>query len=138
MRMSSRALGTSRDIIVLAGDIADVVSAGVLLRLVDEMQHEMVFKLCTCMECLSAGMMWKRLVRVQVRFWLWNTGALPTGMVKSSEDFTGLALELSVTVIATWAVAFVSYFLIERPFARWWVQWALKGSQDQPKSRLQA
>ena len=51
----------------------------------------------------------------QVRFWLWYSGMLPSGMTKSAFDMNGLAVELAASMAATYAVAAASYYLVEKP-----------------------
>ena len=63
----------------------------------------------------------------QVRHWLWMSGILPVGMVRSADDLRGLSMELAATVAATYTVASASYFLVEKPCARWWMRHALAG-----------
>lgn len=54
---------------------------------------------------------------LQTRFWLWRFGALPSGLAKSADDVGAFAIDMAATLPATFAVAYVSYRLIERPAA---------------------
>lgn len=54
----------------------------------------------------------------QARFWVWRYGVLPSGLAKSAADLRGFAIDMAVTVPVTFAVAFLSYHLLECPAAR--------------------
>lgn len=55
---------------------------------------------------------------LQVRFWLYRYGVLPSGLAKSADDLWGFALDMAVTVPATFSTAYVSYKLVELPAAK--------------------
>lgn len=49
---------------------------------------------------------------------MWRSGLLPTGFAKSADDLGAFAVDMAVSVAATFAVAFVSHRLVERPAAQ--------------------
>jgi peptidoglycan/LPS O-acetylase OafA/YrhL len=55
---------------------------------------------------------------VQARFWVWRYRVLPTAFAKSADDLGAFAVDMAVSVAATFAVAFVSHRLVERPAAK--------------------
>jgi peptidoglycan/LPS O-acetylase OafA/YrhL len=55
---------------------------------------------------------------VQARFWVWRYSLLPTGFAGSADDLGAFAIDMAVSVAATFAVAFVSHRLIEQPAAK--------------------
>ena len=53
-----------------------------------------------------------------MRFWVWRYRVLPTGLAKSANDLGAFAVDMAVSVAATFAVAYVSHRLVERPAAK--------------------
>lgn len=59
-----------------------------------------------------------RVSALQAHFWVWRYGLLPSGLAATPDDMRAFAVEVAVSVPATFAAAFLSYHLIERPAVR--------------------
>lgn len=55
---------------------------------------------------------------LQTRFLVWRLRVLPSGLAKSADDLWAFAIDMAVAVPSTFAVAYISYQLIERPATR--------------------
>jgi peptidoglycan/LPS O-acetylase OafA/YrhL len=77
----------------------------------------------------------------QVRFWVWRYSILPSGLAASADDLWAFAVDMAVCVPATFAVAAVSYHVVEQPAAaaaRRLGPWLFGGSGSKNGDRIAA